>query len=309
MHSYSPTSTDLNHIFTVRSSEGEILELFILPPPITLKLMTNPTSRMHGSRSVNIPQTTNGPKSWRWWNISSQFLISWEFTIEDPFQHWSGYIAGKIDCYSATLTTAEIDAKLYMTTSEHKHCRWCGSYIAYKNHEFVNLCFRVIPECQGSSSSSSPSSPRSDRSSISISCANSTIARWTKNYNTKGENEHPQSLFTPAWFGSTGAVPSPHIPTCGSTTRMISVMSCLLLCRPPVRKISKSVEFLILFCKIKVLRAFSTNSNSMLSMLLYVIFLPQDHLTSNHAQPTSCTSGSAASVTDFCADTLTSSGS
>lgn len=55
----------------------------------------------------------------------------------------------------------------------------------------------------------------------------------------------------------------PIVAICLST--MISVMSCLLLCRPPVRKISKSIEFSIRFCKIKLFRAFSTNSNSMFS--------------------------------------------
>ena len=125
------------------------------------------------------------------------------------------HIQSVFNFLGAKLTTAAIDAKLSMTTSEHKHvgiCRWCGSYIAYKNHEFVNLCavyFQVGPKelktCASGSYlnakalhlPSSPSSPRSDKSSISISCANSTTARWTKNYNTKGENEHPQSFSTP----------------------------------------------------------------------------------------------------------------
>lgn len=215
-----------------------------------------------------------------------------------------------------------------MTTSEHKHvgiCRWCGSYIAYKNHEFVNLCavyFQVgskelrpcasgsylnakalhlplLPLHQGLIDRQSPFPAPTLQLPGELKITTRKVKMNIPNHFSPGFSPpHDSDLQGLCHPGTSQPV--------GAQLGWYQWCPATCFCRPPVRKISKSVECSILFCKIKLFRAFSTNSNS---MLLYVIFLPQDHLTSNHAQPTSCTSGSAASVTDFCADTLTSSGS
>lgn len=233
------------------------------------------------------------------------------------------HIQSVFNFLGAKLTTAAIDAKLSMTTSEHKHvgiCRWCGNYIAYKNHEFVNLCavyFQVGPKELKTCASGSY---------LNAKALHLPLLPLHQGLIDRQSPFPAPTLQLPGELKITTRKVKMNIPNRFSPPMIRIYRGCAIPAHPNLwehnsddisdvlfsfmqtsrQKISRSVEFLILFCKIKLLRAFSTNSNS---MFLYVIFLPQDHLTSNHAQPTSCTSGSAASVTDFCADTLTSSGS
>ncbi len=89
-------------------------------PPTTLKLMTNPSVVGVWVKINEHASNYQLPEELKIKYIQSVFSSLGVY-------HWGSfvaleriwYIAGQIDCYSAKLTTAAIDATLYMTTSEH----------------------------------------------------------------------------------------------------------------------------------------------------------------------------------------------
>ena len=161
------------------------------------------------------------------------------------------HIQSVFNFLGAKLTTAAINAKLYMTTSEHKHvgiCRWCGSYIAYKNHEFVNLCavyFQVgskelkpcasgsylnakalhlplLPLHQGLIDRQSPFPAPTLQLPGELKITTRKVKMNIPNHFSPG--------FSPPHDSDLQGLchPGTSQPSCGSTTRMISVMSCHL---------------------------------------------------------------------------------